>query len=248
MHTLTIVVPTYNEVANIETLLTGIRRTAGSNPDISFTVAVIDDSSPDGTADLASTLAPQLETDNFRVRVLVRTEKNGLGAAYIWAFTTLLAEKDHSEYFLQMDADLSHDPKYINGFARQLREGADFVVASRYIPGGGTPDWSWDRKLLSRGGNLYTRILLGSKIADYTGGFNMYSAELLRSITPETIKSTGYGFIMVIKYRALRKAKLVRQIPIVFLDRTNGTSKIPRNTLVKNLILVAQMGLLGKHR
>ena len=248
MHSLTIVIPTYNEVANVEALLTGLAHAAASNADIAFSATIVDDSSPDGTADLARSLAPTFESDNFHVDVLVREEKQGLGAAYIWAFTHILSGPDRPDYILQMDADLSHDPKYVSGFAHQIRQGADFVVASRYIPGGGTPDWAWNRKLLSRGGNLYSRALLGSRITDYTGGFNMFRSDLLEKLNVQTVSSTGYGFIIVLKYRALRAAKKIAQIPIVFLDREHGSSKIPSNTLINNLILVLEMRFAGKHR
>ncbi|MEJ3403537.1 polyprenol monophosphomannose synthase [Rathayibacter sp. YIM 133350] len=236
---LAIAVPTYNEVKNVEALIQSISVVCGQHPDMDTELFILDDSSPDGTASFVEHIAAQYELENFRVRTIVKPTKDGLGAAYIHGFEIILRED--FDYVLQMDADLSHDPKYISGFIHQALAGTPFVVASRYIPGGGTPDWSLNRKFLSRGGNLYARTVLSREISDYTGGFNMFSAELLRSIAPASITATGYGFILVLKYRALLKAGRVIELPIVFFDRTNGESKIPSNTLLRNFVLVPRI-------
>ena len=236
---LAIAVPTYNEVNNVEELLESISRVGAQHPDTAITLFVLDDSSPDGTASFVEHVAPRFERDNFAVRIVVKPTKEGLGAAYIHGFRLILSEE--FDHILQMDADLSHDPKYISGFIHQAHAGTPFVVASRYIPGGGTPDWSFRRKFLSRGGNTYARMVLSRQISDYTGGFNMFSSDILRRIQPQTISATGYGFILVLKYRALLAAKRVVELPIVFLDRTNGESKIPRNTLMQNFLLVPRI-------
>ncbi|MWV59588.1 polyprenol monophosphomannose synthase [Rathayibacter sp. VKM Ac-2754] len=241
MLSLAIVTPTYNEAANIGELLRRIAAVAALEPGTRIRSVIVDDSSPDGTAERARVLGAELATPNFSVEVLERATKEGLGAAYIWAFRRILEGEDAPEYVLQMDADLSHDPKYLRDFLREVRNGADFVVASRYIPGGGTPDWTWDRKLLSRGGNIYTRLLLGSRLTDWTGGYNLFSTELLHRISFETVDATGYGFQIALKHRTLAAAKRMREIPIVFLDRTEGTSKIPGNTLLRNLLLVLRI-------
>ncbi|SMH33281.1 dolichol-phosphate mannosyltransferase [Rathayibacter oskolensis] len=243
MLSLTIVTPTYNEADNIGELLRRIAAAAAREPGVRIRSVIVDDSSPDGTAEKARALAAELSSETFSVEVLVRTEKEGLGAAYLWAFGVVLDGADAPDYVLQMDADLSHDPKYIADFLREVRAGADFVVASRYIPGGGTPDWTLDRKILSRGGNIYTRALLGSRLTDWTGGFNLFSHELLERVHFETVDAAGYGFQIALKHRALASAKRVREIPIVFLDRTEGTSKIPGNTLLKSLLLVLRIRL-----
>ncbi|NQX11126.1 polyprenol monophosphomannose synthase [Microbacteriaceae bacterium VKM Ac-2855] len=237
---LAVVVPTYNEVNNVEALITAIGEVAKLHHDTQVSLVILDDSSPDGTADLVRELAPRFATQTFSIRVIVKPTKEGLGAAYIFGFTALLAEGGY-DYFLQMDADLSHDPKYISGFIHQAKAGTEFVVASRYIPGGGTPDWTFDRKFLSRGGNIYARMLLSPRITDYTGGFNMYSARLLAEIAPTTINASGYGFLLALKYRALRKARSFVELPIVFLDRTHGVSKIPSGTLAKSFFLVPRI-------
>jgi dolichol-phosphate mannosyltransferase len=239
---LAVVVPTYNEVTNVQTLIDGISEVAALHLDTELTVVVIDDSSPDGTADLVESLIPAWKTDNFLVRLINKPSKNGLGAAYIYGFTTLLDEP--FDYYLQMDADLSHDPRYISGFLHQAKAGVDFVVASRYIPGGGTPDWTFNRRFLSRGGNFYARAILSRRISDYTGGFNMYSKSLLERMQITTISATGYGFLLVLKYRALLNAVSIAELPIVFLDRTHGSSKMPRNTLLRNFLLVPKIRML----
>lgn len=236
-----VVVPTYNEIGNIENLMRSIGDVAALHPKDSFHLFVVDDSSPDGTADIIKTLAPSLNTKNFTVSLISRAEKDGLGRAYIYGFGKVLAHQENFDHILQMDADMSHDPKYISSFVHQAKQGADFIVASRYIPGGGTPDWKLHRKILSRGGNAYTRMLLGRKISDYTGGFNMFSSELMKKINPKSITSGGYGFLIELKYKALRHAQNVAEIPIVFLDREHGTSKIPKSTILKNFLLVAKL-------
>ncbi|MHB1173127.1 MAG: polyprenol monophosphomannose synthase [Lacisediminihabitans sp.] len=238
---LAVVVPTYNEVNNVQTLIAAIADVSKLHADTDITVVIVDDSSPDGTAELANQLAQSVASANYRVRTIVKPVKEGLGAAYIYGFTRLRGEG--FDYFLQMDADLSHDPRYISGFIHQAKAGTEVVVASRYIPGGGAPDWTWNRLFLSRGGNLYARLILSRRISDWTGGFNLYSAALLERIRPETISATGYGFQLVLKYRALTHCTSLAELPIVFMDRAHGSSKLPRNTLVKNLLLVLRIKL-----
>jgi len=236
-----VVTPTYNEIGNIEKLLTSLQRVSSEHTDDHFSVFVIDDSSPDGTADLVKILKKKLRTKNFEITLITRKEKDGLGRAYIFGFKKVLAHKPAFDYILQMDADLSHNPAYVTSFLHQAKQGADFIVASRYTPGGGTPDWPWYRQLLSRGGNIYTRLLLGNRITDYTGGFNMYKASLMKTMNVDTIEAGGYGFLIDLKYRALKHAKNIAQIPIIFIDRQHGNSKIPKNTIIKNFILVPKI-------
>lgn len=236
-----VVTPTYNEVGNIEKLLTRIKAVTDEHPDDVFSVFVIDDSSPDGTADLVEILKTKLNDVNLTINLITRKEKNGLGKAYIFGFEKVIASKITFDYILQMDADLSHDPRYITSFLHQAKKGADFIVASRYINGGGTPDWPLYRKMLSRGGNFYTRLFLNRRVTDYTGGYNMYSAELMKKINLQTITAGGYGFLIELKYKASNRALNITEIPIVFLDREHGSSKIPKSTIFKNLILVLQL-------
>lgn len=234
-----ICIPTYNEYNNIKPLLTKIKQQLSSLEEVDCTVQIVDDSSPDGTAHRVSEISKDLLSKNFRVRLLVRDVKDGFGKAYIAGFTKILERP--IDYVIQMDADLSHDPKYLASFIKKARSGADFVVASRYIKGGDTPDWPIYRKLLSRYGNSYARLFLGNTVTDYTGGYNMYSSSVLQKIDIKTLQAGGYGFLIELKYRALNCSKNIEQIPIIFRDRQHGASKIPKSTLFKNLILVPKI-------
>jgi dolichol-phosphate mannosyltransferase len=238
-----IAIPTYNEADNITALLDGIYGRLVKLPGLQTTVLVIDDGSPDGTADLVRAFAKTYNGKTFKVSVMQRKVKDGLGRAYIAGFAQLLDSKP--DYILQMDADLSHNPVYLPAFVKAAKH-HDLVVGSRYIPGGETPDWSLTRRIQSWGGNTYARLLLGSKITDYTGGYNMYSAALMRKINPQAIESTGYGFLIELKYKAALKAGSIHQIPIVFHDRQHGKSKIPRDTIIKNFLLVPKLRLQTK--
>jgi dolichol-phosphate mannosyltransferase len=245
---ISVVVPTYNEVANIETLLTAIQGVAADLDGVGVEVLIVDDSSPDGTAELARSVARRIESAAFRVTVLDKPTKEGFGAACIYGYVHILSGENPPDGVIQMDADMSHNPRYIPGFVHAARSGADFVNASRYLPGGGTPDWGWNRRFLSRGGNAYSRLILGRRVSDYTGGFAYYSAALLRRISVQTIDAKGYGFQLVLKSRAAAAAERIEEIPIVFMDREHGSSKLPRNTLWKNFWLVLSMRVLRRHR
>lgn len=244
--TVAIATPTYNEAKNIQKLITTLSKVCGGLAPIKFTIWVIDDNSPDGTADVADKAGRDNKVKNVTVHVMRRKAKNGLGQAYIDAFNELL--KKDFDFVMQMDADMSHHPKYIPQFVSLAESGHDFIVASRYLKGGGTPDWKWYRKLLSRGGNLYTRLFLGSTITDYTGGYNMFSKQLLKKIDVNSLGATGYGFLIELKFRAIQNAISPAQVPIVFHDRQHGNSKIPKRTLVKNFVLVVQLKLQGPHK
>jgi len=240
---LAILTPTFNEVKNIDLLLRELSMISMPELTVHFNVFVIDDSSPDGTAAVAQALSEELAFPNFSISVINRVKKEGLGKAYIDGFKSMLELANPPDYILQMDADLSHSPKYIPEFLAAARRGADFVVGSRYIPGGSSPDWSWYRKLLSRGGNFYACSILGRRIHDYTGGFNMYSIGLIRAMDIESIDYFGYGFLIDLKFRATRFAKKIVEIPIHFADREFGQSKMPANTIIKNFILVPKIRL-----
>jgi dolichol-phosphate mannosyltransferase len=239
MKNIAIATPTYNEAKNIKKLIPAIAKICKEFPKLSFTVLVIDDNSPDGTADVAEAVGKKTKVKNLSVRVLRRKGKEGFGKAYVHGFNELLKEK--FDYIIQMDADLSHDPKYLKQFLSEAEAGHDFIAASRYVKGGGTPDWGMHRKVLSRGGNLYTRAFLGSQITDYTGGYNMYSTKLLKKINTKTLQAGGYGFLIELKYRALQESNSHSQVAIIFKDRQHGKSKIPRSTLINNFILVPKL-------
>lgn len=241
--TVAIATPTYNEAKNIKRLIESLVAVCKTIPETQFMILVIDDNSPDGTADIAERLGKSNVVRNVDIEIMRRNKKDGLGKAYIEGFTMLL--KQGFDYIIQMDADMSHNPKYLTDFINLANEGHDFVVASRYLPGGDTPDWGWHRKMLSRFGNMYTRLFLGSIITDYTGGYNMYSSALLRRVGINSIHSSGYGFLIELKYRTIQNAKSPAQIAIVFRDRQHGSSKIPKRTLFKNFVLVLQLKLRG---
>ena len=143
----------------------------------------------------------------------------------------------------QMDADLSHDPGRIPTMVEAARRGADFVVASRYVPGGGTPDWGLHRKILSRGGNTFIRLVLNRTLTDYTGAFCLFSRDLLHQLDVSSIAANGYGFQIELKHRASKAARVIVEVPLVFLDRRFGESKIPKSTLLTNFVLVLRMRL-----
>jgi len=234
-------VPTYNEVTNIERLLSEVKDTFYKIPNIKIIVAVVDDSSPDGTGNLVQKISKRISSPNFKIILLSRKEKDGFGRACVAGFKKLLEQ--NVDYIIQMDADLSHNPAYLPAFVEEASH-HDFIVASRYIKGGDTPDWPWHRRFLSKYGNYYARLILSRRITDYTGGYNLYSAKLLQAINLDSLQASGYGFLIELKYRALQKSKSFSQIPIIFNDRQHGQSKIPKSTLFNNLLLVPRIKLI----
>jgi dolichol-phosphate mannosyltransferase len=213
----TVCLPTYNERENLERMLQALRKVL---PDDGG-VLVIDDRSPDGTGELADVLAREIPN----VSVLHRERKEGLGPAYIAGFRWALA--DGAELVLEMDCDFSHDPADV---ARLLAaaENADLVLGSRYVPGGGVRNWGWLRRFISAGGSLYARVLLGVRVRDLTGGFKCFRRAVLEAIPLEQIDAKGYAFQIETTYRALRSGFRVAEVPIVFVDRAEGSSKMSR--------------------
>lgn len=240
--TLAILIPTYNEVENIEPLLRAIAAVQVLHQNWNFHVYVVDDSSPDGTGAHVEQLAIELNRAGYQVQLLTRLKKEGLGKAYIFAFNCALDDQAvRPDFVMQMDADLSHDPKYLSNFIEALETGAQVVLGARYIPGGGCPNWSWYRKLLSSGGNQYARLVLGSKVHDYTGGFNAYAVSVLRAIALDKLDSAGYGFLIDLKFQMLKQQPRIIEIPIQFIDRQYGKSKMPLNTIFQNFFLVLKI-------
>jgi dolichol-phosphate mannosyltransferase len=184
-------------------------------------VLVIDDNSPDGTGDIADGLAAELP----RVSVLHRERKEGLGPAYLAGFARALA--DGAELILEMDCDFSHDPADVPRLIAAAAD-ADFVLASRYVEGGGTTNWGLLRRFISRGGSFYAQVLLGLRVRDLTGGFKCYRRAVLEALPLDEIHSKGYAFQIETTYRALRKGFSVREVPITFVDRVEGGSKMSR--------------------
>jgi len=208
-----ICLPTYNERENLEPML----RALGEK---GVRVLVIDDNSPDGTGQIADEL---VRSQAARVRVMHRTRKQGLGPAYLAGFAEALALGYGR--ILQMDADFSHDPKRLPALLAAVAD-ADVAVGSRYVEGGGTVNWGLGRRLLSRGGSLYGRTILGLSLSDLTGAFRCYRREVLESLDLESITSTGYAFQIELIYRVVRRGFRLREVPFTFVDRRAGKSKM----------------------
>jgi len=208
--------PTYNEVENLEPMLRSLGEVLDTERD---GVLVVDDGSPDGTGELADRLAAELSW----VSVLHRTSKEGIGPAYVAGFRRALA--DGAELVLEIDCDFSHDPGDV---ARLIdaAEDADLVLGSRYVRGGATENWGLVRRFISRGGSLYARLLLGVRVHDLTGGFKCFRRATLEAIDLDAVSARGYGFQIETTYRVLRAGLRVREIPIRFVDRRVGESKM----------------------
>jgi dolichol-phosphate mannosyltransferase len=209
----TVCLPTYNERENLERMV----RALGEQ---GVRVLVIDDRSPDGTGEIADRLAQELE----HVGVLHRERKEGLGPAYLAGFKRALA--DGAQFVLEMDCDFSHDPAHVPRLIAAAEAGADLVIGSRYVPGGSIPNWGLVRRFISRGGCVYAQALLQTRIRDLTGGFKCYRRRVLESIDLDAIHSKGYAFQIETTYRAMRKGFRVVEIPITFVDREEGGSKM----------------------
>jgi dolichol-phosphate mannosyltransferase len=225
-------IPTYNERDNLEPITRAVLE-AEPRADI----LVVDDNSPDGTGQLADELARAQP----RIRVLHREQKQGLGKAYLHAFQWAL-DRGYS-FVVEMDADFSHDPKYLPHLLDEAQAGADLVLGSRYVSGGGTVNWGVGRKILSRGGSLYARTILGIRIRDLTGGFKCFNRRVLEAIDLPTVQSSGYAFQIELTYRTLKKGFQVREVPIVFEDRRVGQSKMSRKIFLEGLTMVWKLRL-----
>jgi dolichol-phosphate mannosyltransferase len=212
-----ICVPTYNERENLEPLVRALGEVLDTTRD---RVLVIDDSSPDGTGELADRLADELPW----VEVLHRSAKEGIGRAYLAGFAHALASG--TELVLEMDCDFSHDPRDVPRLIATCEEEADLVLGSRWVEGGGTENWGVVRRFVSRGGSLYARLVLGVGIRDLTGGFKCFRRHVLETIDLDAIAARGYGFQIEGTYRALRAGFRVVEIPITFVDRRVGESKM----------------------
>ncbi len=228
-------VPTYQEAANIGDLLRAIRREA---PKVD--VLVIDDASPDGTAEVAEDVGAELG----QIEVLRRSAKDGLGNAYRAGFGLVLAEG--YDAIVTLDADLSHDPAVIPLLLAQIEAGADLVIGSRYVPGGSTPNWPVHRRALSRYGNRYTGWVLGLSVRDITSGYRAYRTSTLVAIEYATTKASGYAFMTELASRfGARGAKIV-EVPIEFRDRIRGTSKMSSRIIAESMARVTWWGIRSR--
>jgi dolichol-phosphate mannosyltransferase len=227
-HDAVVLLPTYNERENLPRIVPAILDAAPVD------VWILDDNSPDGTGAIADELAK----DNKRVRVAHRPLKEGLGKAYLDGFRRAL-DAGYSK-ILEMDADFSHPPRYINDLLA-LSETNDVVLGSRWVRGGGTENWPFHRKLISRGGSFYARTMLGVAIRDLTGGFKCFNRRVLESIDLDSVQSTGYAFQIEMTYRALKRGFSVTETPIVFVEREQGASKMSRRIVIEAIARVPKL-------
>lgn len=236
MHALAIA-PTFQEAANIEEFLSRMRRDAPT-----VDVLVVDDNSPDGTADIAEKVARELGG----IEVLRRPAKRGLGSAYRAGFAVGIARG--YDVLLGIDSDLSHDPAVVPELIAALERGADMAIGSRYVPGGSIPHWPWHRRALSRYGNAYTGYMLRVGVADATSGFRAFRASWLADVDYASTRSKGYGFQIELAYRVVRHGGTVTEVPITFTDRVRGTSKMSLAVMVEEMVLVSWWGIRDRLR
>jgi dolichol-phosphate mannosyltransferase len=232
-----VITPTYVEAENIDEFL---RRARAALP--SADILVVDDNSPDGTADIAEATAAELG----HIDVLRRPAKQGLGSAYRAGFAIGL-DKGY-EALVQIDADLSHDPAVLPELLDALESGADLAIGSRYVPGGEIPHWPWFRRALSRYGNRYAAFVLGTRVKDATSGYRIYRADTLKAIDYSTTRAKGYGFQIETEYRVHVWGGRITEVPIVFTDRVRGYSKMTWFIFAEELLLVTWWGIRDRAR
>lgn len=221
-----IIIPTYNELENIQQLLPQLMAL-----DLSLRVLVVDDNSPDGTGIWVN----QMAANNERINILHRPEKLGLGSAYLAGFKFAL--KQDVDCIFEMDADFSHDPAMIPKFIKEI-ESCDVVIGSRYISGINVVNWPMSRLLLSYFANVYTRLITGMTIKDTTGGYKCFRREVLENIDFDEVRSDGYAFQIEMNFRCWRKGYRLHEIPIIFVDRRSGTSKLSKG-VIKEAVWIA---------
>ena len=230
--------PTYNESENVESMVRALGGVLGADD----RVLVIDDSSPDGTGKIADRLAAEL---GF-VDVLHREQKQGLGRAYLDGFRVALGAG--AELVLEMDCDFSHDPRDVTRLITAAEDGADLALGSRYVAGGGTRNWGVVRRVISRGGSLYAQAILQARVRDLTGGFKCYRRRVLETIDLDAIDSKGYAFQIETTYRALKAGFRVVEVPITFVDREAGGSKMSRSIVLEAVWKVPALRLATLRR
>ena len=230
-----VVLPTYNEA---ETIGPYVRALRAVSDDIDL--LVVDDDSPDGTGDIVRELAGEYRG----IRLLHRDAKDGLGAAYRAGFRQVLDE-DY-DVVVSMDADLSHDPAVIPTMLELIENGADVVIGSRYVEGGGTADWPVHRRVLSKWGNAYTRTVLGVSVRDCTAGFRAYRADVLEAIAPDTTRAEGYAFLTELVRRLDHQGYRIEETPITFVDRTLGSSKMSATIIAESMWRVTRWAIVNR--
>jgi len=223
-----VIIPTYNEADNILKIIPEVLK--NTTPENEFNVLVVDDNSPDGTASMVEGLS------NDKVNILKREKKLGLGTAYLAGFR--YAIKNEYDYVFEMDADFSHDPKYLNEFMKKINEGYDLVIGSRYINGISVLNWPIRRLILSYLASMYTRIVTGLKVMDTTAGFMCYRVTALKQIDLDQVKSNGYSFQIEMKFKFYKKGFKITETPILFIDRREGESKMSRKVVYEAYFMV----------
>jgi dolichol-phosphate mannosyltransferase len=234
-----LIIPTYNEADNLEPIVRAARVELERAVAGAYRMLVVDDGSPDGTGQIADRLAAELP----ELEVLHRPVKNGLGQAYLAGFAQALGHG--AQLLIEMDADFSHDPRYLPELIAAAGE-ADLVLGSRYVEGGGVKDWGLARRLISRGGGIYARFILGVSIHDLTGGFKAIRRPVLEAIDLASVRAEGYVFQIEVTYRALVAGFSVREIPIVFSDRAAGKSKMSTRIALEAMWLVPTLKLRAR--
>ncbi|HMU42434.1 MAG TPA: polyprenol monophosphomannose synthase [Ignavibacteriaceae bacterium] len=232
-----IIIPTFNELDNITKLIPDLL-SRSANPDI----LIVDDNSPDGTADFIQ----QMAVNNDRIHLIKREKKMGLGTAYIEGFKFAL--KNNYDFIFEMDADYSHDPKEIPNFLNAI-QGNDLVLGSRYSNGVNVVNWPMRRLLLSYFANMYTRVITGLPVKDATGGFKCFRRKVLETINLDRVKSNGYAFQIEMTYKAFKKGFRIKEIPIIFIDRMKGKSKMSKRIVREAIFMVWKLrlrSLIGK--
>jgi dolichol-phosphate mannosyltransferase len=229
-----LVIPTYNEAENLDRIVRAAAGELARAVPEACRILIVDDNSPDGTGEVADALARDLAV----VEVLHRSQKNGLGHAYLAGFARALG--GGAERIIEMDADFSHDPRYLPILLR-ASEHADLVLGSRYVAGGGVRDWGLARRVISRGGGAYARAILGVGIRDLTGGFKCIRREVLEGIDLDSVRAEGYVFQIEVTYRALLAGFSVHEVPIVFADREAGRSKMSARIALEAMWLVPRL-------
>ncbi|GAA4384397.1 polyprenol monophosphomannose synthase [Tsukamurella soli] len=232
-----VIIPTYDELENLPLIVGRLHR---AQPEVD--VLVVDDNSPDGTGEKADEMAAA----DPRIHVLHRSEKNGLGGAYIAGFRWAL-ERDYA-VVVEMDADGSHAPEQLDRLLRAVDEGADLVLGSRYVPGGRTVNWPLKRQLISRGGNVYSQLALGTRIRDITGGYRAFRREVLEKLGLESVASAGYCFQIDLAWRAVQLGFTVVEVPITFTERVIGESKMSGSIVKEAAVNVPRWGLEARTR
>lgn len=233
MNKILVIIPTYNEADNILKIIPEVL--LNTTEEYDYNILVVDDNSPDGTAAMVESL------NDRRVNVLKREKKLGLGTAYLAGFK--YAIKNNYDFVFEMDADFSHDPKYLNIFIEKLLEGYDLVIGSRYINGISVLNWPLRRLIMSYMASVYTRMVTGLKVMDTTAGFMCYRVSTLKEINLEEVRSNGYSFQIEMKFKFYKKGFKIFEVPILFIDRREGESKMSRKVVYEAYFMVWKLKL-----